>query len=90
LADALGCLYVLEGATLGGQLIGRQVQRQLGLRSEHGCAFFAGYGADQTGPMWKAFSEAVDAYGSAQPAAQGAIVAAACDTFLRFEHWIAV
>ena len=30
-ADAFGCLYVLEGATLGGRVISRHIERALGL-----------------------------------------------------------
>ena len=50
----LGCLYVIEGATLGGRTITRHLQTQLGLTPESGGAFFDGYGA-QTGSHWKAF-----------------------------------
>lgn len=50
----LGCLYVIEGATLGGRSITRHLQTRLGLTPESGGAFFDGYGA-QTGSHWKAF-----------------------------------
>ena len=50
----LGCLYVIEGATLGGRTITRHLQTRLGLSPESGGAFFDGYGA-QTGSHWKAF-----------------------------------
>jgi len=43
-SQALGCLYVIEGAGLGGQVIVPCVQRQLGLTPNHGCRFFAGHG----------------------------------------------
>jgi heme oxygenase len=50
---ALGCLYVLEGATLGGQIISRHLAT-LGIGPANGGLFFHGYGA-QTGEMWKSF-----------------------------------
>jgi heme oxygenase len=50
---ALGCLYVLEGATLGGQVISRHLMR-LRIGPENGGRFFNGYGA-KTGEMWKSF-----------------------------------
>ena len=50
---ALGCLYVLEGATLGGQFISRHLAR-LGIGPTNGGLFFNGYGA-RTGEMWKSF-----------------------------------
>jgi len=50
---ALGCLYVLEGATLGGQFISRHLAT-LGIGPANGGLFFHGYGA-KTGEMWKSF-----------------------------------
>jgi heme oxygenase len=35
----LGCLYVLEGATLGGQIISRHLQRTLHIDAINGAAF---------------------------------------------------
>jgi len=52
--EALGCLYVLEGAALGGQVIARHVRRRLRLAPEAGLAFFTGGGAD-AGRSWRAF-----------------------------------
>ena len=57
-AQAFGCLYVLEGATLGGQVITRHLKERLKLTPESGGNFFNSYGAE-VGPMWKAFSEAI-------------------------------
>lgn len=50
---AMGCLYVLEGATLGGQLISRHLAT-LGIGPANGGLFFNGYGI-RTGDMWKSF-----------------------------------
>lgn len=85
---AMGCLYVLEGSTLGGQIIRRQVQARLGLGPDRGCSYFAGYGAG-TGPMWKAYCAALGRYGETRPEAGAALVAAAADTFRRFQECIA-
>ncbi|GGK18529.1 heme oxygenase [Deinococcus malanensis] len=57
--EALGVLYVLEGATLGGQVIGRHLNSALGLTPETGAAYFHAYGA-RTGTMWKAFTQAMN------------------------------
>lgn len=57
-AKAFGALYVLEGATLGGQIITRHLKQNLGIDADSGCAFFNSYG-DQVGPMWKAFGAAI-------------------------------
>jgi len=53
-AEAFGSLYVMEGSTLGGRVIERNVDRCLGLDRLSGCSYFAGYGA-ATGPMWRSF-----------------------------------
>ena len=57
---AIGCLYVLEGATLGGQIISRHLAK-LGIGPENGCLFFSGYGA-KTGEMWKSFQVSATHY----------------------------
>ena len=53
-AQVLGCLYVIEGATLGGQIISKHLLANLGLGPETGAAFFNGYGAD-TCLQWQSF-----------------------------------
>ena len=86
-ADALGCLYVLEGATLGGQLIRRHLGRTLGVGAERGCAFFTSYG-DRVGPMWKEFRGWVTSY-VAERGEADAVVGAAGETFDALTRWLA-
>jgi heme oxygenase len=57
---ALGCLYVLEGATLGGQVISTYLAK-LGIGPENGGRFFNGYGK-RTGEMWKSFQATATDY----------------------------
>lgn len=78
-ADRFGCLYVLEGATLGGRVITRHVARTLGVTPARGGRFFHGYGA-RTGAMWQEFGGALAAFAEA-PASHDRIVAAAVATF---------
>lgn len=49
-----GSLYVVEGSTLGGQLISRHLKEKFGLTETDGAAFFSGYGKE-TGKMWNEF-----------------------------------
>lgn len=85
----LGCLYVIEGATLGGRSITRHLQTQLGLTPESGVAFFDGYGA-QTGLRWKAFctmlSNNADRY--SDESRHAAIIAGANGTFHTLTQWL--
>jgi heme oxygenase len=54
----VGAMYVMEGSTLGGQLIARHLVRVLGLEDGHGNAYFRGHG-ERTGAMWKEFCQVV-------------------------------
>lgn len=40
----IGCLYVLEGSTKGGQLIFQRLNERLGVEARTGGRFFSGYG----------------------------------------------
>lgn len=88
LGNGWGTLYVMEGATLGGQIIQREAARALGLSSDHGCAFFSGYGA-RTPMMWRQFGEAVTKFTVEQPDVEDQIVDGAVSTFQTFQRWLA-
>lgn len=87
LPAALGCLYVIEGATLGGQLIARHVMPRFGLTPDAGAAFFTSYGAE-VGPRWRALGEFLRAQLTRDADAQRA-AGAACDTFGQLDQWLA-
>lgn len=53
--EAIGIQYVLEGSSLGGQILSKRLSSSLGYTPVNGGRFFAGYG-DQIFPRWKAFS----------------------------------
>ncbi len=85
-ATCLGVLYVLEGATLGGQILRREISTRLGLEADNGAAFLDIYGA-ATGRRWRDFIE----YLGSQPlsaAERAAVVSAAQTTFSCFERWL--
>ena len=86
LPAALGSMYVMEGATLGGQLITRKVHGDLGAAGAAGCRFFASYG-DQVGAMWRAFRRTLQVRITGAEAEDSA-VAAAKETFLTFRVWL--
>ena len=56
---AVGGLYVLEGSTLGGRLIVRDLETRLGPAIAGATCFFGGRG-ELTVPMWRSFRAAVD------------------------------
>ena len=86
-ATATGCLYVLEGATLGGQVISRQLAAH-GLGLQSGGRFHAGYQGD-TGRMWREFAHGMERLAGTWPDHyHHSAVAGARDTFLALEWWL--
>lgn len=78
-ARAFGSLYVIEGSTLGGQVISRHLKEHLGITPANGGSFFANYGT-QVGPMWKEFGAAITAFAQ-DGQNDSAILDAASETF---------
>lgn len=81
-AEALGCLYVLEGSMLGGRVIYRAIGTALGIGSDNGGRYFCGFGSD-TGRAWSAFVAVLDAHHVAADGA--AALRGARKTFELFE-----
>lgn len=87
-AGTLGCLYVVEGATLGGRIIARRVDDRLGFASSSGASFFGGYGAD-TGPRWQLLCSLLAAE-SSDGVKERAIVDGAIEAFVAYAGWLTV
>ncbi|MFJ7313010.1 biliverdin-producing heme oxygenase [Pseudomonas sp. NPDC098747] len=85
-AASLGVLYVLEGATLGGQILRREISVRLGLEAANGAAFLYVYGA-ATGRHWRDFIEYLGNRPMDADECQ-AVVIAAQSTFSCFERWL--
>ncbi|MBX3290861.1 MAG: biliverdin-producing heme oxygenase [Acidobacteria bacterium] len=83
-ARAFGGIYVMEGATLGGQVITRHLKEHLDITPETGGAFFNSYGKE-VGPMWKEFGAAVTAFSEAN-GREDDTVQAARETFDAFRR----
>ena len=84
-AQVLGCLYVLEGATLGGRLITQHIQATLGITPATGGSFFDGY-AGHTARMWNAMRQTLLS-GAVDAQAENAMVASAIATFTCLRGW---
>ena len=81
---ALGCLYVLEGSTLGGREVAAVVEHRLGAGMP--TRYFRSYGHDVP-VRWSSFRGAVAARADAGGDV-GAMVDAARHTFEVFERWL--
>jgi heme oxygenase len=84
LSQLFGVLYVVEGSTLGGQVISRHLNTHMGLTQDAGATFFHGYGA-RTGPMWQSFLNQANRMIKDEVDYQSAEVAA-CGTFDLFNQ----
>ncbi|TGE27673.1 biliverdin-producing heme oxygenase [Hymenobacter metallicola] len=77
----LGAMYVLEGSTLGGQVLARQLAKA-GIDARQ---YFSGHG-EQTGPLWKSFCQLLAEAATEDNQAQ--VVASAAATFQTLHAWI--
>lgn len=80
----LGGIYVLEGSTLGGQVIGPALRGAQWV-PDGGLEYFNPYGS-RTGAMWRDLRAALDAFST--PAADREIIAGAKDTFALLQDWL--
>ncbi len=84
-ATLAGCLYVVEGAALGGQVISKALKRQFGMSEHNGASFFAGEGP-RTASRWTAVLGWIEALAAAQRCGD-TIIEAACETFGTIASW---
>jgi heme oxygenase (biliverdin-IX-beta and delta-forming) len=83
-AQTSGSLHVLEGSTLGGQVIAPRLERSLGFADGRGYTFFRSYGRE-VGAMWRGLGARL----LALPAPAGeAAVGSAQLTFARLHGWL--
>ncbi len=86
--QAFGVMYVMEGSTLGGQIITKMLRDKDIKFSNMGLSFFEGYG-ENTLTMWKTFTACLDA--NFQTDAQiNQIVLTAKETFKKMKEWIMI
>jgi heme oxygenase len=84
--EVAGCLYVLEGACLGGRVIAPALRERLGVAQGSGASFFTG-DAEATQARWSVFLDWIEGMVRAG-APTGEIVASARATFLAFALWV--
>jgi heme oxygenase len=84
--SALGCMYVLEGSTLGSRLIARHISARFDFRYGSGGSFFNAYEA-AVGERWLAFRTFVSSQ-TGTTALQQELLGAARDTFQCLNGWL--
>jgi heme oxygenase len=84
--QAFGALYVIEGSTLGGQVISKMIAKQLPHETQEGLSFFTSYG-DDTMLMWNQFKTVLESQATST-ASSSIIIQAANETFFKFKLWM--
>lgn len=88
-SEVLGVLYVIEGATLGGRILIRRLERQLGLAPGRGGSSLVPYGPATT-ERWRRFGAVVETWATGDERRRAEMVDAARRTFASFsDHVIA-
>jgi heme oxygenase (biliverdin-IX-beta and delta-forming) len=82
---ALGMYYVLEGSTMGGQIISRILSNSMNVNPDIGFSFFNPY-QSQTVPRWEKFKSYLNA--AADQLDQEQIISAANSFFNGYHQWI--
>ncbi len=81
--DFLGLMYVVEGASLGGQVMAKNVYQTLGFTASHGASFLNGK-AEQTSFDWKHFLIMLEQHASDSEQCTKAALA----SFTSLENWL--
>lgn len=82
-SEAIGAFYVLEGSTMGGQVISKHLRTKLGILPDNGGSFFWAYG-ENTMPMWLSFKSFLNTFtGDCSKTLESAKT-----TFLSLEKWL--
>lgn len=84
-ASGLGALYVVEGSTLGGQVILRTLKTRFGLSPDTGGRFFWGYGS-RTSVMWQRYLAVLEEFTNSAQTAE-IVEKSAIETFEAFDRW---
>lgn len=83
-ATAVGMMYVLEGSTMGGQVLTRKLSHIIGSDGVPCTRYFAAYG-DDTMKLWGAFCQFLDRFGTENPQLASQVILGACSMFLMIQ-----
>lgn len=85
-ATILSAMYVMEGSTLGGQIISQHLEKMLGQSVAGSLKYLQAYNT-KTGSMWKAFLN-IFCEITITPSQQNEAVEGAIKTFMLLEKWM--
>ncbi|MCC5943748.1 MAG: biliverdin-producing heme oxygenase [Bernardetiaceae bacterium] len=87
-AEKLGFMYVVEGSTLGGQILSHQLHKRFGFTKEEGASYFNAYGKENLRSMWAEYQQVLTTYCENNEQAADIIVANAIQTFDSLNNWL--
>lgn len=85
--EILGALYVLEGSTLGSQVLFRHFSEKFSFNPEEGLKFFNCYGSS-TGQYWREFLAFLERELQEKKLTDDLIIESAQKTFLLLGNWL--
>ncbi|AYN68248.1 hypothetical protein D1013_13110 [Euzebyella marina] len=85
LSYALGVLYVMEGSTMGGQIISKMIHKNVDMNGADAVNYFSSYG-DDTHKMWAKFKIQVIKIESTLNHKE--VISGAEDTFNQLRQWL--
>lgn len=83
-ATAVGMMYVLEGSTMGGQVLVHKLSHIVGSDGLPCTRYFAAYG-DNTMKMWGEFCQFLDKFAIENPQVVSQVILGACSMFLMIQ-----
>lgn len=81
---AVGMMYVLEGSTMGGQILSRKLSHMIGTDGVPCTRYFHAYG-ENTMPLWGEFCQFLDRFESEYPLLSDHVILGACAMFLTIQ-----
>jgi len=81
--NILGSLYVIEGATLGGQIVANKLQEIFNKE----IYFFNSY-RENIKEMWKEFCNVLNEFGNKNPDKEEIIIESSENTYFKFNEWL--
>ncbi len=82
-----GLRYVIEGSTLGSQVLSKHYKEIFDISPDSGCFFFSGYGKD-TMMKWKEFQEELLQFSASENYLEEDVIESAKTTFTFLHQWL--
>ncbi|MDD5158952.1 MAG: biliverdin-producing heme oxygenase [Sulfuricurvum sp.] len=81
---AIGMMYVLEGSTMGGQILSRKLSHMIGADGVPCTRYFQAYG-ENTMRLWGEFCQFLDCFEAKNPLLSDHVILGACAMFLTIQ-----